>query len=63
MSFDSRERSLAAGTPVRYYEFRRGVMRWLYNSSDRDISVGTQVFRSVRGGISDNGIRQSGVAR
>ncbi|ARU87125.1 phage BR0599 family protein [Pseudomonas sp. M30-35] len=63
MSFDSREQSLDAGTPVRYYEFRRGVLRWLYNSSDRDISIGTQVYRTLRGGISDNGIRQSGVAK
>jgi len=63
MSFDSRESSLAAGTPIRLYEFSRGVMRWLYNSSDRDISVGTQVFRTLRGGISDNGIRQSGVSK
>ncbi|RHW21877.1 phage BR0599 family protein [Pseudomonas jilinensis] len=63
MSFDSRERSLAAGAPIRFYEFRRGVMRWLYVSCDRDVAVGTQVFRTVRGGISDNGIRQSGVAR
>ncbi|EPO8089429.1 phage BR0599 family protein [Pseudomonas aeruginosa] len=63
MSFDSRETSLAAGTPIRLYEFSRGVLRWLYNSSDRDISVGTQVYRTVRGGISDNGIRQSGVSK
>jgi uncharacterized phage protein (TIGR02218 family) len=63
MSFDSREVSLASGTPVRLYEFRRGVMRWLYNTSGRDIEFGTQVFRTVRGGIKDDGIRQSGVAK
>ncbi len=63
MSFDSREFSLAAGAPIRYYEFRRGVWRWLYNSSDRDITIGTQVYRTLRGGISDAGIRQSGVAK
>lgn len=63
MSFSSRENSLAAGTPIRFYEFRRGVMRWLYISCDRDVAVGTQVFRTVRGGIRDNGIRQSGVAK
>lgn len=63
MSFDSRESSLAAGTPIRLYEFSRGVMRWLYNSSGRDITVGTQVYRTVRGGIRDNGIRQTGESR
>lgn len=63
MSFDSREYSLADGAPVRLYEFSRGVWRWLYNSSDRDIAVGTEVYRTVRGGISDNGIRQSGVSK
>ncbi|MEW6459614.1 MAG: phage BR0599 family protein [Pseudomonadota bacterium] len=63
MSFDSRESSLAAGTPIRLYEFRRGVMRWLYNTSGRDITFGTEVYRTLRGGIGDNGIRQSGVAK
>ncbi|HFH4022019.1 phage BR0599 family protein [Pseudomonas aeruginosa] len=63
MSFDGRETSLAAGAPIRLYEFSRGVLRWLYNSSDRDIAVSTQVFRTLRGGISDNGIRQSGVSK
>lgn len=63
MSFDTRERSLDLGAPIRLYEFRRGVLRWLYNSSDRDISLGSQIFRSLRGGISDNGIRQSGESR
>lgn len=63
MSFDSRERSLAAGTPIRYYDFRRGVMRWLYITADRDVGFGTQIYRTVRGGINDNGIRQTGVAR
>jgi len=63
MSFDSREQSLAAGAPVRLYEFRRGVWRWLYNSSDRNLTVGPQVYLALPGGISDGGIRQSGVAR
>ncbi|MDH1211147.1 phage BR0599 family protein [Pseudomonas chengduensis] len=63
MSFDSREFSQADGAPIRLYEFSRGVLRWLYNSCDRDIAVSTQVFRTLRGGISDNGIRQSGVSK
>ncbi|OWJ91123.1 hypothetical protein B6S59_25465 [Pseudomonas sp. A46] len=62
MSFDSRERSLDAGVPIRLYQFSRGVLRWLYNTSDRDITWNNQVFRSVIGGISDNGIRQTGVS-
>lgn len=63
MSFDARERSLDQGAPVRLYEFSRGVLRWLYSSCDRDITLGSQVFRSVRGGIKDDGIRQSGESR
>ncbi|MDF3932928.1 phage BR0599 family protein [Pseudomonas citronellolis] len=60
MSFDAREQSLAAGQPVRLYQFSRGVMRWLYNTSDRDITWNNQIFRTVRGGIIDSGIIQSG---
>lgn len=60
MSFDSREQSLATGQPVRLYKFSRGALRWLYNSSDRDIALGSEIYRSVRGGISDSGILQSG---
>lgn len=63
MSFDAFERSLAAGMPVRLYEFSRGVMRWLYNSSDRDITLDTKVYRTLAGGISDSGIRQTGVSK
>lgn len=62
MSFNSREHSLAAGAPIRLYEFKRGVLRWLYNSSDRDITHNTQIFRSQVGGITDDGIRQTGQA-
>lgn len=60
MSFDSREFSLDDGAPYRNYQFARGVMRWLYTGSDRDRTVGTQIFRTVRGGIADDGIRQTG---
>ncbi|CAD5107244.1 phage BR0599 family protein [Zestomonas carbonaria] len=60
MSFNDRERSLSSGKPIRLYEFSRGVLRWLYASGDRDITLGTQVFRALRGGISDGGLRQSG---
>lgn len=60
MSFDSREQSLADGQPIRLYEFSRGVMRWAYATCDRDITLNNQIYRSVRGGIIDNGIIQSG---
>ncbi len=60
MSFNSRESSLADGQPVRLYQFSRGAIRWSYNSSDRDITYQNQIFRTVQGGITDNGIICSG---
>lgn len=63
MSFSSREQSLAAGQPLRLYQFSRGVIRWSYNSSDRNITHLNQTFRTLPGGISDDGIRQSGEAQ
>lgn len=60
MSFDQRERSLADGQPIRLYEFSRGVLHWAYATCDRDISWSNQLFRTVRGGIIDSGIIQSG---
>jgi len=60
MSFDQREQSLAAGQPIRLYEFSRGLWRFAYASCDRNIVWDNQVYHSIRGGISDNGIIQSG---
>lgn len=60
MSFDSRERSLVSGQPIRLYQFTRGTLTWAYNSSDRDIQHNLVLFRTVRGGIKDDGIRQTG---
>lgn len=60
MSSASRELSLADGQPIRLYQFSRGVLRWSYTSADRNITYNNQVFRSVRGGIGDPGIIQSG---
>lgn len=62
MSFDSAERSLAEGQPIRLYQFGRGVLRWAYAACDRDIAHNNLTFRSLRGGIGDNGILQSGDA-
>lgn len=63
MSFDQREGSLSLGQPVRLYQFSRGVIRWLYNTSDRDITHNNQLYRSLAGGITDRGIQQSGDAK
>lgn len=62
MSFNGREFSLATGQPVRLYQFARGILRWTYNTSDRDITHLGLVYKSLRGGISDDGIRQTGDA-
>lgn len=58
MSFDSAESSLDSGRPVKLYQFTRGVLRWSYNSSDRDIIHNNEVYRSLTGGITDDGVRQ-----
>ncbi|TBU75190.1 phage BR0599 family protein [Phytopseudomonas daroniae] len=60
MSFSEYERSLASGKPIRLYRFKRGVMRWLYNTGDRDLVIGSEVYRAVRGGIIDDGMNWSG---
>lgn len=60
MSFDDLEFSLSGGRPVRLYQFSRGVLRWNYTSSGGDVVHQNQVFKPLRGGISDDGIRQGG---
>ncbi|UQY32661.1 phage BR0599 family protein [Pseudomonas fulva] len=60
MSHDSREQSIADGQPIRLYRFKRGVIVWLYTSGDRDIYLGPEVYRTLRGGITDDGIRRTG---
>ncbi len=60
MSFNGLEFSLAGGRPVRLYQFSRGVLRWSYNSSGADVVHQNQVFKALRGGIGDDGIRQGG---
>jgi uncharacterized phage protein (TIGR02218 family) len=58
MTFDSRERSLATGRPVRLYDFQRGAQRWTYCSADRDILFQAATWAALA--ISDDGIRMSG---
>lgn len=60
MSFDTAERSLAEGAPLRLYQFSRGTLAWHYASGDRDVTHHARVFETVRGGITDDGIRQTG---
>lgn len=66
MSFDAFEESVDAGQPIRLYQFARGALLWSYTSSDRDVEQTvdgvTYLFQAVRGGLSDDGIRQTGQA-
>lgn len=59
MSFASYETSLQNGRPIRLYQFQRGPLKWGYTSADRDITHQSVNFRSLSGGISDDGIRQT----
>lgn len=59
MNFKQIETSLDSRQPVRLYEFSRGVFRWLYNSSAINITVNNMIFKSLLGGIADNGIIRS----
>ena len=60
MTFNLIETAIDLGKPVRLYKFQRGVMSWMYCSADRDITYNAMKFKTVVGGISDSGIRQSG---
>lgn len=60
MSHSSREQSIASGDPIRLYRFKRGVLRWLYASGDRDITMGSEIYHALQGGIGDDGIRRTG---
>lgn len=60
MSFAAYETSLQNGRPVRLYQFQRGPLRWGYTTADRNITFQSVLYRSLEGGISDDGIRQSG---
>lgn len=59
MSFSEFETSLQNGQPVRLYQFQRGPLRWGYTSADRDVSHLSITFKSIEGGIVDDGIRQT----
>lgn len=59
MSFSDLETSLQNGQPVRLYMFQRGPLKWGFTSADRAISHLSVNFKSIEGGISDDGIRQT----
>lgn len=58
MTFDTRERSISGGAPVRLYEFQRGLIRWRYTNADRSVIYQTRTYEHVP--IADDGIRQGG---
>lgn len=60
MTFHNAETSISDGKPVRLYEFKRGVMRWLYNSGDRDILFNNGIYKTLVGGIIDEGVKRTG---
>jgi uncharacterized phage protein (TIGR02218 family) len=60
MSFDSVETSLAQGAPLRLYRFSRADIGSHYTSGDRPVDHLGNVYMPVVGGISDDGIRQTG---
>ncbi len=62
MTFDTRERSIDDGKPIRLYEFTHGLTTWRYCTADRSITPGAQTWLSIAGGVSDEGMRQSGDA-
>ncbi len=60
MTFDSRERSVASGQPIRLYLFARGALRWAYCSADRDVAFQAVTYKAMP--ISDDGVRITGEA-
>lgn len=59
MSFAANELSLEGGQPIRLFQFQRGVLSYLYNTSDRDIVLGPAIYRG-NAGIGDNGMQFTG---
>lgn len=59
MSYSEFETSLQNGQPIRLYQFQRGPMKWGYTSANQNITHQSIVFRTIEGGIIDDGIRQT----
>ncbi len=58
-TFHEAEISVSSGTPIRLYKFQCGQKIWSYTSGSSPV-VHSQKYLSLPGGITDNGIRQTG---
>lgn len=56
MNYSEIEKSLTNRQPIRLYEFRRGALSWLYNTSEQPIKRKNMLFKALIGGIKDGGI-------
>lgn len=56
MSYKTIETSVDKRTPIRLYTFKRGALVWAYNSSSQAIKRNNVLYRSLLGGLSDQGI-------
>lgn len=59
MNYDEIQKTLAGRSPIRCYEFKRGALAWLYNTSSESIKRNNMLFQSITGGILDEGIIRS----
>ena len=59
MSFSEFETSLQNGQPIRLYQFQRGPIKWGYTTANQNITHQSITFRTIEGGISDDGSRQT----
>lgn len=60
MTFDTRERSVATGRPIRLFQFLRGTMTWLYCTAAADVQFQGRTWRAMA--LRDDGIRLTGEA-
>ena len=58
MSLDYLESSEASSRPIALYEFSYGNLVWMYNSSDRPITIGPNTYLPLAS--EDDGIKQTG---
>jgi len=58
MSYDSQERSIEDGRPIRLYRFTMGTTVWRYTSADDDLTVDGVLWKAVA--IRDDGVKVTG---
>lgn len=58
--FTNLESSEYGSKPIRLYMFSRGLDVYRWCSADRDIIMGGNTFYTIKGGISDSGVNQTG---